>query len=70
LSITGLPATPDRLQQREVLHVAGADLQHVGVLGHHGDGGGVHDLGDDRQAGPLARLRQDHQPSTPSPWNA
>ena len=33
LSITGRPDTPDRGQQREVLHVAGADLEDVGVLG-------------------------------------
>ena len=31
LSITGLPHCADGLQQPEVLHVAGADLEHVGV---------------------------------------
>ena len=32
LSSTGLPALADGLQQPEVRHVAGADLEHVGVL--------------------------------------
>ena len=31
-SSTGFFARPARLQQREILHVAGADLDHVGVL--------------------------------------
>ena len=30
--------------------------------------GGFHDLGDDRQAGPLAGLGEERSPSTPSPW--
>ena len=59
LSITGLPALADRLQQPEVRHVAGADLQHVGVLGDDVDVAGVDDLGDDRQAGHLAHVGED-----------
>ncbi len=62
----------DGLQQREVLHVAGADLQHVGVgrdaldvwrvddLGHHGQAGLGADAGQDLQAGlaePLEGVR-------------
>ena len=43
------------LEQRVVLHVARADLQHVGVLGDHRDVLGGHHLGDDRQAGLGAR---------------
>ena len=35
LSSTGLPQLAHRLEQREVLHVARADLQHVRVLGDH-----------------------------------
>ncbi|CAA9288393.1 MAG: hypothetical protein AVDCRST_MAG41-4189, partial [uncultured Corynebacteriales bacterium] len=62
------PAGPaDRLQQREVLHVAGADLQHVGVLGDHVHVGGVDDLGDHREAGLRADLGQDPQPGHPQP---
>jgi hypothetical protein len=70
LSITGLRTPPDRLQQREVLHVAGADLQHVGVLRDDLDVLGVDDLGHDRQAGALARLGEDLRPFSPSPWKA
>ena len=47
---------PDVAQQRVVLHVPGADLEDVGVLGDDVDLVRLHDLGDDRQAGPLARL--------------
>ena len=47
---------PDVAQERVVLHVPGADLEDVGVLGDDVDLGRLHDLGDDRQAGPLARL--------------
>ncbi len=53
------PGDPaDRGEQRVVLHVAGADLEDVGVLGHDVDLVGLHHLGDDRQAGPLAGLRE------------
>ena len=38
-------------QQRVVLHVARADLDHVGDLEHRLDVARVHQLGDDRQAG-------------------
>ena len=58
LSSTGLPQLAHRLEQREVLHVARADLEDVRVLGHQSTGLGVHHLGDDRQAGLLARLRR------------
>ena len=71
LSSTGLPTVADRLQQREVLHVAGADLQHVGVLGDHVDVGHV----DAPRSPPAARSRartsaRMRSPATPSPWNA
>ena len=46
-------------EQREVLHVARADLQHVGVLGDEIDLPRVHHLGDDRQAGLGAHLGED-----------
>jgi hypothetical protein len=61
----------DRLQQREVLHVAGADLQHVGVLRDDRDVLGVDDLGDDRAARcARAPRRGSPGPSRPSPWKA
>ena len=36
LSSTGLRLAAELLEQREVLHVARADLEHVGVLGDRG----------------------------------
>ena len=57
------PGDPaDRGQERVVLHVPGADLEDVGVLGDDVDLVRLHDLGDHRQAGPLARLGQVAQP--------
>ena len=57
-SSTGLPALPTALQQREILHVAGADLKHVGMFGDGVDVGRVHHFGDDRQAELVADLAQ------------
>ena len=48
----------DRFQQRIVLHVAGADLQHVGVGGHQFDVLLRHHLRDDRQPRCVPRLGQ------------
>src|SRR4051812_32274109 len=45
-------------QEGEVGHVAGADLQHVGVMSDEADLVGLHDLGDDRQPGQLSGLAQ------------
>jgi len=50
-----------RLEQRVVLHVAGADLHDVGVLGDRVGVVGVQELGDDRQAGLGPRLGEDLQ---------
>src|SRR6266446_1874500 len=44
------------LQQREVLHVAGADLNHVGVLLDQIEGLVVHGFGDDQQAKAVAEV--------------
>src|SRR6266511_1758887 len=44
----GLAGVADTLQQREILHVAGTDLEDVGVLGDEIDLVGLHDFGDDR----------------------
>ena len=66
-----LAGLADGLQQPEVRHVAGADLQHVGVLGDDGDVARVDDLGDDRQPGRLADVGEDLAGRRrPRPWKA
>ena len=62
LSMTGLADPPDGVEQRVVLHVAGADLEDVGVLRDDVDLVRLHDLGDDRQPGQLARLGEVAEP--------
>ena len=57
-------------EQREVLHVARANLQHVGVLGDEVDLSRVHHLGHDRQSRLGAHLGEESSASAPSPWNA
>jgi len=58
----------DRAQQGEILHVAGADLERVGMFGDDVDVGRVHHLGDDRQAGLLADLPEKPEALRPVPW--
>ena len=58
----GLAELARHLEQRVVLHVARADLDHVGVLGDELGVRRVEQLGDDRQAGDRARLGEDLQP--------
>ena len=48
---TGLPSAPTDLQEPIVLHVAGADLQDVGIAGHEFHVALRHDLGHHGQAG-------------------
>ena len=55
----GAAALAHRLQEREVLHVARADLEDVDVLVEDLDVVRVDDLGDDRQAGGAARLGEE-----------
>src|SRR5258706_9745165 len=57
----GLARLAELLQQREVLHVARADLQAVGVLRDELDGLRVQDFGDDREAGLLPHAGEDFQ---------
>ena len=45
-----LPQPPGMLQQRKILHVARADLDHVGPLGDQAQGFVVDGFGDDPQA--------------------
>ena len=52
----GLLGAADFLQQAEILHIAGADLQKVGILGDGLDGIDLGDFGDDAQAGLFFRL--------------
>ena len=61
-SITGRPQRPSAFRQREVLHVARADLHDVGVFGHQIDIAIAHDFGDDGKPGGFARLRQQLEP--------
>ena len=56
LSSTGCRLLADRLEQHEVLHVPGADLEHVDVVLEHRHVGGVGDLGHDGQAGLVAHV--------------
>ena len=60
-SSTGLRARPRALEQREVLHVARADLDAVGVLVDELQRLVVDRLGDDRQIELLANAREDLQ---------
>ena len=52
-------------EEREVLHVPRADLDHVGRVDDRLDVAGVHQLGHDRQARLLARLLEDLEPLLP-----
>ena len=54
LSSTGRVRFADGFEQPVVLHVAGADLQHVGVFGDEVDVFGGDDFGDDGEAGFVA----------------
>ena len=54
-----MPDAPDFVEQREVLRVARADLEDVGVLRDKLDVARVHHLRDDRQAGLVARGGED-----------
>ena len=63
-------ALPDRLEQHEVLHVAGADLEDVDVLLEDRDIGRVDDLADDRQADVSCASGRSSRAGRPRPWNA
>jgi len=54
-------------QKQEVLRVAGADLEHIGVLADDVEIAWVHDLGDDRQAGVVTRGGEHAQPFLAQP---
>ena len=53
------PGAADLGQQRVVLHVPGADLDHVSHLDHVLGVADVHELGDDREARLLARFGEE-----------
>ena len=60
----------DLLEQVEVLHVPGADLEDVGVPLDELDLARVHDLGDDRHAEPLAGGPEDLEAVLAQPLEA
>ena len=57
----GLPHLAQPLQQGEVLHVPGSDLEDIGVFVHQIDVFRIDNLGNDLQAGSLPSLRQQLQ---------
>ena len=59
MSSTGLRSLAGVLEQREVLHVARADLDHVGPLGDQLERFVVDGFGDDAQAKAVANLGHD-----------
>ena len=70
LSRTGSPGPADLLEQVEVLHVPGADLEDVGVPLDELDLARVHDLGDDRHAELLAGGLEDLEAVLAQPLEA
>src|SRR5450759_3218363 len=61
LQENGLPRLSGLLQELEVLHVAGADLEAVRVMRHDLDVRGVENLRDDGKKGGLSRRRENLQ---------
>ena len=57
----GAAAAAQHFEQREVLHVARADLQDVGVFGDQVDVAVAHDLGDDSETGGFTRFGEQFQ---------
>ena len=57
----GTAAFAERFEENEVLHVARADLQDVGVFRDEIDVAIAHDFGDDAEAGGVSRLLQELQ---------
>ena len=60
-SRTGLRDRPGTFKQRKILHVARADLDHVGILFHQVERFVVDGLGDDSHAKLLANVGHDAQ---------
>ena len=59
LSSTGLRSAAGAFEQREVLHVAGADLDDVGVFVDEIEGFVVDGFGDDAEAEVVANFGHD-----------
>ena len=55
----GHARSSNRIEEREVLHVASANLEHVGELGDHVNLRWLHHLRDDGETGALPRLREE-----------
>ena len=60
-SSTGLCVWPTSLSKIEVLHVAGADLEHIAVALHQRHLTRIHHLGDDRHSVLVAHVAEDAQ---------
>ena len=58
----GLAGASGALEQREILHVAGADLDDIGVLVDQVERFVIHRFGDDQQAEAVADFGHDLQP--------
>ena len=56
-----------RFQQREVLHVARADLQNIGILRHQLDVAIAHHFGDDSEPRLLRAFASSFRPSSSMP---
>ncbi len=61
-SSTGLRVWPTSVSRREILHVASADLNHIGVLDHKLHAARVHDFRDHGQTMLVARCAENFQP--------
>ena len=69
-SSTGFVRAAELPQQREVLHVARADLQDVGVAFDELDLADLHHFGDELQIVPIGRGAQHAQPCFPESLEA
>jgi hypothetical protein len=65
-----LAETAQRLQELEVLHVAGTDLEHVGVRGHRVQILHPEDLRHDRQPHRAPRFSEEVESVHPEPLEA
>ena len=65
-----MPGPAALLEQVEVLHVAGADLEDVGISFDHLDLARVHDFGDDRHAEAVSGRLEDLEPVAAEPLEA
>jgi len=70
LSSTGFAHLAEFFEHHEVLHVARADLQHIGPLGDRLGVAHIEDLGDDGQVDRVTSRAKELQTFKAMPWNA